>query len=226
MIAGQIIVRDLDFGTIPPELDLLALEEMSVDGGFRGRFMLSYSGDAFMSLAANVQVSFRRHGPKRVLVLKHTAHLGQPLDTLQACNRITPRDIWLPCQCKHAGAADDLATPPAMRHRRRLLPLDRPYSGFQRRSAGKPECLFNFRLYQCHQPVSPDGAYISRTHAYQKDYVTKVSLADLAAHTVFRKLSRSFESGSDGICHRSYIGSAKAGSPTVWATAVLHLHPL
>lgn len=58
LVADRIRVVDLNLGSIPPELDLLAIEELSaLDGSFRGRFMLSYSGDAFISLATNLHVS-------------------------------------------------------------------------------------------------------------------------------------------------------------------------
>ena len=56
LVAGQIIVQDMNLGSIPPELDLLTIEELTSDGGFKGRFMLSYNGDAFISLATNVHV--------------------------------------------------------------------------------------------------------------------------------------------------------------------------
>lgn len=56
LVADQIVVQDLNLGSIPPELDLLAIEELSVDGTFKARFMLSYNGDAYISLATHVQV--------------------------------------------------------------------------------------------------------------------------------------------------------------------------
>lgn len=58
LVADRIRVVDLNLGTIPPELDLLAIEELStLDGSFKGRFMLSYSGDALISLATNLHVN-------------------------------------------------------------------------------------------------------------------------------------------------------------------------
>jgi len=58
LVADKIRVVDLHLGTIPPELDLLGIDELSTgDDGFSGRFMLSYSGDAFVSLATNLHVS-------------------------------------------------------------------------------------------------------------------------------------------------------------------------
>jgi distribution and morphology protein 34 len=56
LVADKIAVRDLHLGSVPPELDLLGIDELSIDGSFVGRFMLSYAGDAFISLAANLQV--------------------------------------------------------------------------------------------------------------------------------------------------------------------------
>ena len=61
LVADKIRVVDLNLGSIPPELDLLAIDELSaVDGSFKGRFMLSYSGDALISLATNLHVSCGR----------------------------------------------------------------------------------------------------------------------------------------------------------------------
>lgn len=58
LVADRIRVVDLNLGSIPPELDLLSIDELSaVDGSFKGSFMLSYSGDAFISLATNLHVS-------------------------------------------------------------------------------------------------------------------------------------------------------------------------
>lgn len=56
LLSDKIIVQDMHLGSIPPELDLLTIEELSVDGSFKGRFMLSYNGDAFISLATHVHV--------------------------------------------------------------------------------------------------------------------------------------------------------------------------
>jgi distribution and morphology protein 34 len=61
LVADKIRVVDLNLGTIPPELDLLGIDELSTgDDGFSGRFMLSYSGDAFVSLATNLHVRISR----------------------------------------------------------------------------------------------------------------------------------------------------------------------
>ncbi|KAK9896792.1 hypothetical protein P389DRAFT_84455 [Cystobasidium minutum MCA 4210] len=58
LVADRIRVVDLNLGSIPPELDLLSIDELSaVDGSFKGSFMLSYSGDAFISLATNLHVN-------------------------------------------------------------------------------------------------------------------------------------------------------------------------
>lgn len=54
---NRIVVKGLSFGSVPPELDLLTIDEANIgDGCFAARFMLSYNGDASLSLATNVQV--------------------------------------------------------------------------------------------------------------------------------------------------------------------------
>lgn len=57
LLTGGIEVESLGMGSIPPELDLLEIEEIGIDGVFRGRFMLSYAGDAFLTLVAGVSVN-------------------------------------------------------------------------------------------------------------------------------------------------------------------------
>ena len=57
LLAGGIEVESLGMGSIPPELDLLEIEEIGIDGVFRGRFMLSYAGDASLTLVAGVSVN-------------------------------------------------------------------------------------------------------------------------------------------------------------------------
>lgn len=56
LVDGRIKLKELFLGSIAPELDLLGIDEMTADGTFQGRFMLSYAGDAFISLAADLHV--------------------------------------------------------------------------------------------------------------------------------------------------------------------------
>lgn len=95
LVADRIRVVDLNLGSIPPELDLLAIEELSaLDGSFKGSFMLSYSGDAFLSLATNLHVSPTKHSNYclrrpfpcvQILILHSLRSSGQPFDAIQAC---------------------------------------------------------------------------------------------------------------------------------------------
>ncbi|ORZ36697.1 hypothetical protein BCR44DRAFT_101774, partial [Catenaria anguillulae PL171] len=57
-IARDIVVTDLDLGTVAPDLEILEVVELSHDGGrFRGIFRLSYAGDAFITLQTAVQAN-------------------------------------------------------------------------------------------------------------------------------------------------------------------------
>ena len=56
IITDSIVVKELNFGTTAPELEMLEIGELGADR-FRGVFKLSYSGDAFIVLQTKVQVS-------------------------------------------------------------------------------------------------------------------------------------------------------------------------
>ncbi|TIC54808.1 hypothetical protein E3Q03_02401 [Wallemia mellicola] len=56
IIADRIIVEDLNMGTIPPELEILEIGELSVDK-FRGIFRMNYAGDAHIVLRTKVQAN-------------------------------------------------------------------------------------------------------------------------------------------------------------------------
>lgn len=55
IITDNIIVKELNFGTTAPELEMLEIGELGPDR-FRGVFKLNYSGDAFIVLQTKVQV--------------------------------------------------------------------------------------------------------------------------------------------------------------------------
>ncbi|SCV73604.1 BQ2448_6034 [Microbotryum intermedium] len=56
IIADRIEVKELNMGTIPPELEILEIGDLSTDR-FRGIFRLSYSGDAYIVLQTKVQAN-------------------------------------------------------------------------------------------------------------------------------------------------------------------------
>lgn len=56
VIADDIKVEDIHMGTIPPELDMLEIGELSTDR-FRGIFRLTYAGDAHLLLSTKVQAN-------------------------------------------------------------------------------------------------------------------------------------------------------------------------
>ncbi|KAI9216652.1 hypothetical protein BC828DRAFT_338841, partial [Blastocladiella britannica] len=55
-IASEIVVSDLDLGTVAPDLEILELSELSMDR-FRGIFGIKYAGDAFITLTTAVQAN-------------------------------------------------------------------------------------------------------------------------------------------------------------------------
>ena len=55
VIAGDIEVKTVDLGTIPPELEILEIGDLTTDR-FRGIFRLTYAGDAYIELQTSVQV--------------------------------------------------------------------------------------------------------------------------------------------------------------------------
>ncbi|KAJ1539532.1 ERMES complex subunit [Nowakowskiella sp. JEL0078] len=56
-IVDEIIVRDLNMGTIPPELEILEIGDLAEER-FRGIFKLTYTGDASVVLLTKVQVFY------------------------------------------------------------------------------------------------------------------------------------------------------------------------
>jgi distribution and morphology protein 34 len=55
IIVDDIIVRELNLGSVPPELEILEVGDLAEDR-FRGIFKMCYSGDAFLTLQTRVQV--------------------------------------------------------------------------------------------------------------------------------------------------------------------------
>ncbi|CAO3574266.1 unnamed protein product [Mortierella alpina] len=56
VIVDHITVKELDMGTLPPELEMLEMGELSVER-FRGIFKLTYNGDAHIVLQTKVQAN-------------------------------------------------------------------------------------------------------------------------------------------------------------------------
>jgi hypothetical protein len=59
IIVDDILVNELNLGSVPPELEILEIGDLAEDR-FRGIFKMCYSGDAFLTLKTRVQV---RYGP-------------------------------------------------------------------------------------------------------------------------------------------------------------------
>ncbi|KAL4869098.1 hypothetical protein BDV12DRAFT_196720 [Aspergillus spectabilis] len=56
IIVDDIIVTELNLGSIPPELEILEIGDLA-DDRFRGIFKMSYTGDAFLTLKTRVQAN-------------------------------------------------------------------------------------------------------------------------------------------------------------------------
>lgn len=55
IIVDDILVTELNLGSIPPELEILEIGDLAEDR-FRGIFKMCYSGDAYLTLRTKVQV--------------------------------------------------------------------------------------------------------------------------------------------------------------------------
>lgn len=140
LVADRIRVVDLNMGSIPPELDILSLDELSgVDASFRGTFMLSYSGDALISLAANLHV--------RVFFFLRTDHhdnqwpltvtfyvlvIGKSSHTIQTCFGDAGHSFCASHHGRDVRAAHLVTPPPSMRDRSVLLKIHRIDTRLQR----------------------------------------------------------------------------------------------
>jgi mitochondrial distribution and morphology protein 34 len=65
IIVDDILVNELNLGSVPPELEILEIGDLAEDR-FRGIFKMCYSGDAFLTLKTRVQV---RHDHIRAFAL-------------------------------------------------------------------------------------------------------------------------------------------------------------
>lgn len=91
IIVDDILVTELNLGSVPPELEILEIGDLAEDR-FRGIFKMCYSGDAFLTLRTRVQVrdgySFSRPYQWQ------SRHFGaRRSGTLATCRR--SRDIFL-----------------------------------------------------------------------------------------------------------------------------------
>jgi mitochondrial distribution and morphology protein 34 len=55
IIVDDILVNELNLGSVPPELEILEIGDLAEDR-FRGIFKMCYSGDAYLTLKTRVQV--------------------------------------------------------------------------------------------------------------------------------------------------------------------------
>lgn len=57
IIVDDILVDELNLGTVPPDLEILEIGDLAEDR-FRGIFKMCYTGDAYLTLKTRVQVRF------------------------------------------------------------------------------------------------------------------------------------------------------------------------
>lgn len=55
IIVDDILVSELNLGTVPPDLEILEIGDLAEDR-FRGIFKMCYTGDAYLTLKTRVQV--------------------------------------------------------------------------------------------------------------------------------------------------------------------------
>jgi distribution and morphology protein 34 len=55
IIVDDILVNELNLGSVPPELEILEIGDLAEDR-FRGIFKMCYTGDSFLTLKTRVQV--------------------------------------------------------------------------------------------------------------------------------------------------------------------------
>ncbi|KAJ5105245.1 hypothetical protein NUU61_002592 [Penicillium alfredii] len=88
IIVDDIIVTELNLGSIPPELEILEIGDLAEDR-FRGIFKMSYSGDAFLTLKTRVQAN-----PLNTYLLTRPA-FASPLPLAAATPLTIPLQITL-----------------------------------------------------------------------------------------------------------------------------------
>ena len=80
IIVDDILVNELNLGSIPPELEILEIGDLAEDR-FRGIFKMCYSGDAFLTLKTRVQVG----SILLVYLSEHCARCGDGLSLCRVC---------------------------------------------------------------------------------------------------------------------------------------------
>ena len=70
IIVDDILVSELNLGTVPPDLEILEIGDLAEDR-FRGIFKMCYTGDAFLTLKTRVQVRRRSMPPICALPSSH-----------------------------------------------------------------------------------------------------------------------------------------------------------
>jgi len=78
-IVGPLMVTDVSFGTVAPELDMIDITEMQEEQ-FKGTFKIQYSGDLFLELTTVVEVNpVAEKNPFPLRMSIHSDLLTEPL---------------------------------------------------------------------------------------------------------------------------------------------------
>jgi hypothetical protein len=83
IIVDDILVNELNLGSVPPELEILEIGDLAEDR-FRGIFKMCYSGDAFLTLKTRVQV-------RRAVILSCLQHSSNPFFEMRWHCKSLPR---------------------------------------------------------------------------------------------------------------------------------------
>lgn len=90
IIVDDILVSELNLGTVPPDLEILEIGDLAEDR-FRGIFKMCYSGDAFLTLKTRVQVRlWLRICALFHLVLCFALHHNITIPVGERCDRFFP----------------------------------------------------------------------------------------------------------------------------------------
>src|SRR3954469_20444369 len=83
IIVDDILVNELNLGSVPPELEILEIGDLAEDR-FRGIFKMCYSGDAFLTLKTRVQVRPMAPLPRFSIA----GSIQKPLSTALSCKSL------------------------------------------------------------------------------------------------------------------------------------------
>ena len=154
IIVDDILVNELNLGSIPPELEILEIGDLAEDR-FRGIFKMCYTGDAFLTLKTRVQV---RHSSGAVQ-MKTNIYLGQPTEHLPFYYSLlyisaTTRRVL---KSYYSLANHSLRIQNVSFYNIGVFTPKRPHISFPQRSSRIPQSLIYFRLHPIRSRLPAEG---------------------------------------------------------------------